>query len=132
MNDETQPGQHTSAHSKETTNATAQGAPTDFATVLGDLNAGVTERQINRALSDVAANVCTTGKVGEVVLKLKFKQIGQSNQVTVSADLRSVIPQVRGRIIEETDSDTPMHVGKGGKLTLFPEEQRSFGFGKGN
>lgn len=35
---------------------------TDVQKVLPDLNAGVFEQQVNRALSDVAANVATYGK----------------------------------------------------------------------
>ena len=96
---------------------------TDFANLLGDLNAGVFEQQINAAVSDVAANVVTHGKTGELVIKLKFKQIGESNQVAMTHSLKFLVPPMRGRIVEESASDTPLHVGRGGKLSLYPGEQ---------
>lgn len=106
---------------------TSTNSKTDISALLGDLNAGVFEQQINQCLSDVAANVVTTGKAGELTIKLKFKQIGESHQVAMSHSLKSVIPHQRGRTIEETASDTPLHVGRGGKLTLYPEEQLKLG-----
>ncbi|NID15009.1 hypothetical protein HBF32_05945 [Luteibacter yeojuensis] len=92
--------------------------------MLADLHAGVFEQQVNAAISDVAANVCTHGKKGEVVLKFTMKQIGDSNQVAMTHSMKFLVPTARGRIVEETAADTPLHVSKGGKLTLYPEEQR--------
>src|SRR5690606_28223139 len=102
------------------TNATNR---TDFPTLLTDLNAGVFEQQLNSAISDVAANVVTHGKKGELTITFSFKQIGDSNQVAMTHQLKSVVPMARGRIIEESATDTPLHVGRGGKLSLYPEEQ---------
>jgi len=104
---------------------------TDFAQLLPDLNAGVFEQQLNTAISDCAANVCTHGKPGEVTIKLKLKQIGEGNQVAITHKLTSIVPKARGRIIEETASDTPLHVSHGGKLTLFPNTQTKMEFGAG-
>lgn len=39
-------------------------ARTDLSTLMGDLNAGVFEQQLNTAISDVAANVVTHGRKG--------------------------------------------------------------------
>jgi hypothetical protein len=66
---------------------------TNIAELLGHLNAGVFEEQINTALSDIAANVCTHGKKGELVLRFNIKQIGTSNQVAVTHSLKSVVPK---------------------------------------
>lgn len=96
---------------------------TDFPALLGDLNAGVFEQQISSAISDIAANVCTHGKKGELTVKFTLKQIGDSSQVAMTHSLKSVVPMARGRIIEESATDTPLHVGRGGKLSLYPEEQ---------
>jgi hypothetical protein len=96
---------------------------TNLPALLSDLNAGVFEQQLNTAISDIAANVCTHGKKGELVVKFSFKQIGDSNQVAMTHSLKSVVPMARGRIIEESATDTPLHVGRGGKLSLYPEEQ---------
>lgn len=106
------------------TNVMKPEAPrTDFPKILEDMNAGVFEQQINRAMSDVAANVATYGKKGEVVLKFRLKRIGNSNQVVIDHSIKSVIPLERGKITEEHESETPMHVAKGGKLSLYPHEQ---------
>jgi hypothetical protein len=104
---------------------------TDFATILGELNGGVFEQQLNRALSDVAANVCTCGKDGEVVITLKVKQIDESSQISLGHKLKVTVPKPRGKIIEEHEAATPLHVGMGGKLTLFPNSQTQFDLGAG-
>lgn len=96
---------------------------TNLSELLGDLNAGVFEQQLNAAISDVAANVVTHGKKGELVIKLQLKQIGDSHQVALTHSLKSVVPMMRGRITEESAGDTPLHVGRGGKLSLYPGEQ---------
>lgn len=95
--------------------------------ILGDLNAGVFAQQLGRALSDVAMNVCTTGKKGEVAISLKFEQIGEGNQVAVRHKLTYTKPTMRGKASEETTTDTPLHVGPGGRLSLLPETRDLFG-----
>lgn len=104
---------------------------TNFPELLGDLNAGVFVEQINHALTDIAANVVTHGKSGEVVIKLKMKQIGESSQVAVTHSIKAVTPKARGRVIEESESETPLHVSKGGVLTLFPNVQTKMELGAG-
>lgn len=104
---------------------------TNIAEVLGELNAGVFEQQINAAVSDVALGVVTHGKPGDVVIKLSIKQIGDSNQVAVTHKLSYVKPTTRGKISEETSADTPMHVGRGGELSLFPNTQTRMELGAG-
>jgi hypothetical protein len=104
---------------------------TDFADLVGQLNAGVFEQQVNRALSDLAANCVTHSKKGSVTLTFNMKQIGESNQVHLTHTIKSVVPTMRGRITEEHATDTPLHVGKGGTLTLFPNDQTQMELGAG-
>lgn len=104
---------------------------TNILDLLPELNAGVFEGQINRALSDIALNVVTHGKKGELTIKLVLSQIGESNQVAVTHALKAITPKARGRVIEETAQDTPLHVGQGGKLTLFPNKQTQMELGAG-
>jgi hypothetical protein len=110
---------------------------TDIAELLGQLNGGVFEQQVNRALSDAAANVCTHNegrgkpKKGKVVLEFTIEQIGESHQVTLTHAIKATIPKPRGRMIEEHTTETPLHVGKGGKLTLFPNTQTGLELGAG-
>lgn len=104
---------------------------TSITELLPDLNAGVFEEQINTALSDIAANVCTHGKKGELVVKFAMRQIGEGNQVALTHSLKSIVPKARGKITEETATDTPLHVERGGKLTLYPNTQTKMELGAG-
>jgi hypothetical protein len=105
---------------------------TNFVELLPELNAGVYEGQINRALSEMALHVLEHGKKGELVLKLTMTQIGEGNQVAITHAIKSTIPKKRGRLIEESAIDTPLHVGPGGKLSLFPDvKSRQMDLGAG-
>lgn len=92
--------------------------PTDTHDFLSSLNAGIFNQQIGQALSNVAAGVVEHSKPGEVTIKLKFKQIGQSNQVAISHTLDTVQPTKRGKKREDLTLDTPLYVTESG-LTLF-------------
>lgn len=96
---------------------------TNVAELIGDLNAGVFAQQVNRALSDVSVAVVDTGKKGKVTLTFDIKQIGESCQVAVAHKLAYVKPMKKGKATEEYTTETPLHVGPGGTLSLFPEEQ---------
>lgn len=91
---------------------------TDSTEFLNSLNAGVFAQQVGQALSDVAAGVIDHGKQGEVTLKFKLKQIGQSNQVAITHTLDFVQPTKRGKKREDTTLDTPLYVTAQG-LQLF-------------
>ena len=95
--------------------------PTDTAEFISELNAGIFANQIGHALSEVAAGVVDNKKVGTVTLTFTLKQIADSSQVTVNHKLAYKVPTKRGSRSEDTTLDTPMHVGSGGCLTLFPE-----------
>lgn len=104
---------------------------TDFAEMLGELNGGVFAQQVNQAISDVALGVVTQGKAGEITIKLSLKQIGEGQQVNVTHKLSYVKPTMRGKICEEAAADTPMHVGVGGVISLYPNKQTSMELGAG-
>lgn len=92
-------------------------------TLLDDLDAGVFAQRISRALSDVALGVSNTGKKGEVSLSFKLERIGDSNQVKCVHTVKYSKPTDKGKVTEDHATITPLHVGVGGKLTLFPESQ---------
>jgi hypothetical protein len=104
---------------------------TSVVDLLPDLNGGVFEQQLNAMLSDIAANVCTHGKKGELTIKFAMKQIGEGNQVALTHSLKAVTPKARGKVTEETSTDTPLHVERGGKLTLYPNQQTKMELGAG-
>jgi hypothetical protein len=91
--------------------------------VIGDLDAGVFAQKMEAALSDVAAGVVSTGKSGKVTITFDLKQIASSNQVAVKHKLSYVRPTEKGKVAEENTTETPMHVGVRGKLSLYPESQ---------
>lgn len=62
------------------------------------------------------------GKAGKLTITLDFSQIGESSQVKIKHKLDYKVPTKRGTRSENTSLDTPMHVGVGGKLSLFPEK----------
>lgn len=97
--------------------------PTDIGQFIGELNGGVFDEQVSLLLSTVSAAVIDHRKVGQVQLTFNIKQVGESHQVTVSHELKFKQPTARGAIIQNDLTDTIMHVGVGGKTTLFPETQ---------
>ena len=74
-----------------------------------------------RKLAASAAKV-QIGKAGKLVITLDFSQIGESSQVKIKHKLDYKVPTKRGTRSENTSLDTPMHVGSGGKITLFAEK----------
>ncbi|GFZ63694.1 hypothetical protein PSE10B_02160 [Pseudomonas amygdali pv. eriobotryae] len=94
---------------------------TDTTEFLNELNGGAFASQIGHALSEVAAGVVDHGKAGKVVITLDFSQIGESSQVKIKHKLDYKVPTKRGTRSENTSLDTPMHVGSGGRITLFAE-----------
>lgn len=99
------------------------GKPTDVTKFIADLDGGLFEEKLSHALSNVAGAVCTLGSQGEVSVKFTFKQIGSGHQVSVAHKLVFSVPTKRGKLSEEDTTETPMHVGRRGKLSLFPEDQ---------
>lgn len=96
---------------------------TDVRAMLDDLDAGIFENKLAKALSDTALAVVSTGKKGKVIVQFDLDQIGNSQQVMVHHKLTFSHPTPKGKISEENITETPMHVGRGGALTLFPEDQ---------
>jgi len=96
--------------------------PTSVAEFLEELNAGLFASQIGHALSQVGEGVVSNGKAGKIIITLDVSQIGETHQVKVKHKLAYKVPTKRGDRSENTSLDTAMHVGKGGKLTLFPEK----------
>ncbi len=96
--------------------------PTDTTEFLQELNGGAFASQIGHALSEVAAGVVDHGKAGKITITLDFSQIGDSHQVKIKHKLDYKVPTKRGTRSENTSLDTPMHVGTGGKITLFQEK----------
>ncbi|MEM6485316.1 MAG: hypothetical protein AAF662_10070 [Pseudomonadota bacterium] len=96
--------------------------PTDFGVFINELDAGVFSDKLAHELSTAALAVVQHDRVGQLQITLDIKKIGTS-QVTVSHKMRSTRPTMRGKQTEEDTTETAMHVGKGGRMTFFPESQ---------
>lgn len=101
---------------------------TDVETLISELDGGVLAQKIGRALSDVAAGTVLTGKVGKVSITFDMKQIGESSQIEMANKISYTKPTDKGKSSEENTTKTPLYVGRGGKLSIFPDEQGQFDF----
>lgn len=95
---------------------------TDTTEFFEELNGGAFASQIGHAISEVAGGVVDHGKAGKLVITLDFSQVGDSHQVKIKHKLDYKVPTKRGTRSENTSLETPMHVGSGGKVTLFQEK----------
>lgn len=88
-----------------------------------DLDGGVFAEKLSNVLSEVAAASIDHGKKGKVTIELTIGRIGTSYQVQVDHVLKYERPTARGDVKERNRTSTPMHVGKGGAMSFFPEDQ---------
>lgn len=90
---------------------------------IENLDAGMLEKQLGIALSDVSAAAVDHGGVGEVTIKFTIKPITGTHQVHCAHSLKFVKPTSSGKATEELARATVLHVGKYGRLSLAPETQ---------
>ena len=105
---------------------------TDVDEFMEDLYAGVFKAKLSRALSDVAAGVIDHGRAGKMVITLDIKQIGDSAQVAINHNLAYTKPTAKGKIAEDDTTQSVMHVGVNGSMSMFPENQEQLFDKKGN
>jgi len=96
---------------------------TNTSEFFSDLYAGVFDEKLSQALSDVAAGVIDNHAKGSVTIKFDLTQVGASNTVKIKHELKYTKPTINGDVTERDITETPMYVGTGGKMTLFPEDQ---------
>lgn len=93
---------------------------------LGELDAGVFQNKVSAALNATALGVLNNGGKGKVVLEFDLDRLSNSveeKRVSIKHKLKFVTPTPRGKVSEEDTTETPMYVGKGGKLTILQEDQ---------
>lgn len=93
---------------------------------LGELDAGVFMNKIAAALNNTALGVLNNGNKGQVVLTFDIDRLSNSveeKRVNIKHKLKYVTPTPRGKTSEEDTTETPMWVGRGGKLTILQEDQ---------
>lgn len=97
--------------------------PLDITELFHDLDAGVFNQRLSAALCDTALGVVTTGKKGKVTITLDLERSGDSSQVLCKHAIKYARPTAKGKVMEEANTSTPLHVGVGGVLSLFPMAQ---------
>lgn len=96
---------------------------TDTAQFLEDLDGGLFNDKLGRILSEVGRAVIDTEKKGQVTITLDIEQIGSAHQVAVKHKRAFARPTMRGTVKQDDTTSTPMHVGSGGSLSFFQEDQ---------
>lgn len=93
-------------------------AATDVAEFITDLDGGTFEHMLSTALSQTAAAVVDFDKKGQVAITLDMERIAGTHQVRLSHKLKFTKPTGLGKVSEEADGATVLHVGKYGALSL--------------
>ncbi|MGC6386538.1 hypothetical protein ACMV8I_02590 [Ewingella sp. S1.OA.A_B6] len=104
----------------------AENRMTNVPEFLSELDAGIFENKIAAALNAVAFGVLNNGGKGKVVIEIDVDRMSntmEEKRVMLSHKLKFVSPTPRGKSSEEDKTETPMYVGKGGKLTIMQEDQ---------
>lgn len=93
-------------------------AATDVEEFITDLDGGQFEHMLSVAVSRVAASVIDHEKKGKVAIELNFERIGGTHQVRVKHTIKFTQPTARGKVVEDGEGATVLHVGKYGKLSI--------------
>lgn len=104
----------------------AQSKMTNIPDFFGELDAGVFENKLAAALNEVALGVINNGGKGKVTVQFDIDRLSASieeKRVAIKHKLSFSKPTPRGKSSEEDTTETPMYVGRGGKLTILQEDQ---------
>lgn len=103
---------------------------TDVNQFMSEIGGGVFTQQIAAALSDVAANVMLHNKAGKVTISFDLKKMnGDTSQVMIKHKLDYKVPTNRGQRTETGTTETPMYVGRAGKMSIRDESQQDMFMG---
>ncbi|MDE9466416.1 hypothetical protein [Xenorhabdus bovienii] len=95
---------------------------------ISELDGGVFESKLSASLNAVALGVLNNGGKGKVIVEMDISRLNNSieeKRIMISHKLKFTAPTPRGKSSEEDTTETPMYVGKGGKLTVMQEDQGS-------
>jgi hypothetical protein len=96
--------------------------------MLPDLSGGRFLEKADSAMQAAASAAIQNGKAARVTLEFTMTRIGESNQVTLTHAVQFKVPTLRGTRTETDSTQTPLHVGASGRLTLLPDTQCAFNF----
>jgi hypothetical protein len=97
--------------------------PTNVPDFMEELDGSNFQNKFANILSDVAMSVINQHRSGKVTLTFNLKQLGDSDQVIIDHKIEYRRPTAKGNIGEDDATQTPMYVNKGGRLTLFPDDE---------
>jgi len=100
----------------------------DFSQALAELDNGVFNAKLSRAIMEVASGTIAHGAKGQVVITLDMKRIGESRQIAMEHTLKYIKPTLRGHAGEQDKTATVLHVNASGSVTLMPDTQGRFIF----
>lgn len=93
---------------------------------LEELDAGVFMNKLAASLNNTALGVLNNGGKGQVTITFDIERLNNSieeKRVGIKHKLKFVTPTPRGKTSEEDTTETPMYVGRGGKLSILQEDQ---------
>ncbi|CDN87379.1 hypothetical protein BN948_01801 [Hydrogenophaga intermedia] len=93
-------------------------AATNVPELFAEIEAGMFDRALSTALSQVAGGVTTHEKKGKVTLELNFEHIKGTSQVRVAHTIKYSKPTRVGKSSEEMAGAVVLHVGRFGRLTI--------------
>jgi hypothetical protein len=93
---------------------------------LTELDGGQFAVMLSEALSTTASMAVDLQRDGSINLSFKIKPIKGTMQVQIEHGIKFTKPTTEGKTTIEASRETPMHVGRGGALTIVPQSQLSF------
>jgi hypothetical protein len=99
----------------------------DFAETLADLDAGVFQQKLSKAVKDAAISVAAHGdgkRKGKVVIELTMERIGETMQVKLDHKIAGTYLRKRGKATEEDTTSTSLYVHGDGRLSIMPPSGR--------
>lgn len=103
-------------------------AATDVSGLIADLDAGMLEIALSRAMSEVAASVVDHGtngsktRKGSVKIEFEFEHIKGTHQVITNHRVSFSKPTSMGKASEELEGTTVLHVGRYGALSITQQQ----------
>ncbi len=97
---------------------------------LKQFDAGVFADKFGLLAQDVAAAVHEFDKTGKVTIELSMTRIKNTTQIMCAHKLKVSRPTMHGNQTEEATTATALYVGRGGKMTIMPDNQTGFNFNK--
>ncbi|MEQ9131134.1 MAG: hypothetical protein RJQ08_13495 [Salinisphaeraceae bacterium] len=98
----------------------------DFCELMQELDAGVFNGKVSRAIADVAMATiykAKAGQKGKVTITLTMERIKDSSQITLDHQVSYDQPTPRGKATETDVTSTALYVGQRGHLSIIPDTQ---------